>query len=100
MNVLSAYILQLSRFGTEKRTYQAAGSNNYDFTWAQIVDELNSLGYVDITTDVKNIRVRTNVIGCAGKIFAATGVAILINSHLTKTNHSKRFVVPTTFSRL
>ena len=60
----------------KKELTKLLDQNNYDFTWAQIVDDLNSLGYVDITTDVKNIRVRTNVIGCAGKIFAATGVAI------------------------
>lgn len=60
----------------KKELTKLLDQNNYDFTWAQIVDDLNSLGYVDIATDVKNIRVRTNVSGCAGKVFAATGVAI------------------------
>ena len=60
----------------KKELTKLLDQNNYDFTWAQIVDDLNSLGYVDIATDVKRIRVRTNVNGCAVKVFAATGVAI------------------------
>ncbi len=45
-------------------------------TWRQIVDDLNSLGYLDITTENKHFRVRTNVSGCTGKIFSAVGVGI------------------------
>lgn len=46
------------------------------FTWSEIVDDLNSLGYLDIDTETKNFRIRTNVSGCAGKVFAAVGVGI------------------------
>ena len=46
------------------------------FSWSQIVDDLNSLGYLDINTENKNFRVRTNVSGCTSKIFSAVGVGI------------------------
>lgn len=49
---------------------------DHDFTWAQVVDDLNSLAYIDIDNEVKNFRIRTNVSGCAGKVFSAVGVAI------------------------
>lgn len=50
--------------------------NDHDFTWAQVVDDLNSLAYIDIDNEVKSFRIRTNVSGCAGKVFSSVGVAI------------------------
>lgn len=50
--------------------------NDHDFTWTQIVNDLNSLAYIDIDNDIKKFRIRTNVSGCAGKVFASVGVAI------------------------
>ncbi|MDP3013133.1 MAG: IS1634 family transposase, partial [Candidatus Subteraquimicrobiales bacterium] len=49
----------------KKELIKLLDHNNHAFTWAQIVDDLNSLGYIDISNDVKSIRVRTNVSGCA-----------------------------------
>lgn len=51
-------------------------SAGHAFSWNQIVDDLNSLGYLDLTTENKHFKVRTNVSGCTSKVFSAVGVGI------------------------
>lgn len=60
----------------KKELIRLLDQNNHAFTWNQIVDDLNELAYIDIVTEVKRFRLRTNAAGCAGKVFSSVGVAL------------------------
>lgn len=60
----------------KKELISLLDKNGYVFTWRQIIDDLNSLSYIEVDNGIKKIKIRSNTVGCTSKIFSSVGVAI------------------------
>jgi len=60
----------------KKELISLLDKNGYVFTWRQIIDDLNSLGYMEVDNGIKKFKIRSNAVRCTSKIFSAVGVAI------------------------
>jgi hypothetical protein len=49
---------------------------DYSFEWADVVNDLNELGQMDVVQDGKHFILRFESKGCCGKVFQAAGVAM------------------------
>jgi transposase len=59
-----------------KELERRLGLKGYDFEWADIKQDLQSLQEITITEDGRSLLIRSEAIGTCGKVFQAAGVAL------------------------
>jgi hypothetical protein len=71
-HVFCSFLALLLRYELQSRL-QAQG---HDLEWADVVQDLDGLEYVDVAQEGKRFRLRTDPVGTCARVFQTVGVAL------------------------